>query len=95
MSDEMVKMFEGDMVETFTDKEMEQLSEYIDEVHSQYSVTRNRDGSVFSSSQMIGMKQKFPKGANLETILNYQRIQATNYMQKTYSNKRLKQPNKE
>ncbi len=92
MENDLTSLFEIDDKETFTSDELEVLSEYIDEVHSQYTCTRSRDGSIFSSTQMIGMKQKFPKGANLKTVLNYQRIQVTNYMQNTYNNKRLKKP---
>ena len=90
--EDITKIFEGDVKETFTSEELEILSEYIETIGSQYSVTRSRDGSIFYSTQMVQFKQSFPKGSTPDTILNYQRIQATNYMQKTYSNKRLKTP---
>jgi len=76
--------------ETFTDEEVEIFSEYVDEVWSDYKVTRNRDGSIFSTSQNVGMKMTVPKGGDFNSVFTFQRIQLTNLLNSTHENKRLK-----
>ncbi len=83
------------MSESFSEEDNAIFSEYVEEVSSDYKITRNRDGSIFSTSQSCSMKMTVPKGADFKTVWNWQRIQMSNKMRNDYENSRIKTPIKD
>ena len=75
-----------------TDDELEICSECVKTVGSTFKVTRNADGTIFSTTQEVTMVSDVPKGGDFRTQWDFQRIQCTNKINNDYNNKRVKSP---
>jgi len=77
---------------SFTDEENEFFSECVESVGSEFSITKSKDGSTYSTTARCSMKMSIPVGGDFRHVWDWQRIQMTNKLRNDYENNRLKTP---
>jgi len=83
---------ERDDKNTFTTEEDTVFCEHVQTVGSTFKVTRNADGTIFSTTQEVNMSSGIPMGSDFKTTWSWQRIQCTNKINNDYNNRRIKSP---